>query len=392
MRTPRLALLAALCSCDAGDSTADPGSGKADDAGQVSVQDPCQRAHDDWLLNEYAPLSCAEGPDCVGRTDLSSAPKCEGEPSYAAWDLAFQKHVATPSLQQIFAARNAFMVPGSDHAGDYGRYVSACEPTSELRSAHESLLAIQPAADLFDYQHNGLARYWTGMLATAFPLPHRAQLFAAGDGRTICGALPSSEDLQNCGAEPSLFLNGSEQQMLDLLESSLPKPQVDGAFAAWLEVYFDVLTSAENDLQFRFPRATDQGLAPYELQFFERLRNMAPTPQGERDSAAWVAKHLVLLASHDLESVDDAIHVGLWEASRPVNIVGPQAYAQWLGVDLIALGLVLLHDQPAAREQLLRFKPCARDSKELEAFETIRVRAEGLPPDAAKDAEPSVCP
>lgn len=364
-----VALVASAAGCQGPFDAHTDGSGAGGKADGET--DACQAEHDRWLLLEYAPLGCDDGPTCVGRASLDSRPSCEGAPDHATWMMAYDKHIFAPWLLRYNAARNDFMMRSSAYFEDHDRFVEVTAPTEAEAAAHAAMLAVPFAADAFDYKW-WLGRYETLLLEVGFPL--RSQNNLEVDGREVCGD-PFEGQPFACPYEPALLLDSSEETMLSWFEDFMPAASNDGLLAEWSAFYYAFLASgATFDLiQFEFPLYSERGLAHHELAFFERLRGIRPAGGGAEDSQRWLSHFLILLETAELSLVDQELRVELFEASRPEELVGLAAYETWLGIDRLLgsddlTGFAGVSDDDAKLDRLLAVKPCARDEDELAAF------------------------
>ncbi len=375
-----------------GDDTA----GKADRAGDATCD-----AYVEWLVYEYAPVDCEEGPSCAGRAPVEARPPCGPEGADAAhlsWRNAYLKHVQAPWLSRWNQAQADFIWRGDVEQGqinpwfsDQDRFAAEAAFTEDERAAHAALLAVQPTpTDAGSYHFVWLEPYLTVLSQLAFPSTPDLHSHSVPTGRDVCG--DPHLDAPPCPWEPSLFLNAGEAEALDLLAEARPTPTEDGAYEEWLGHYTGYLGRGANLdlLGFEFPLRSEQGLAPYEEAFFARLRSVAPRAVGERDSDGWMGKYLVFVQTARLELADERLRLSMVEEVRPDVLVGAPAYESWLGVDLVGLGLAQTEDAEL-RGRLLEHKPCARTDEELVRFdEAYRLYRDLAGEDPA--AAPQVCP
>jgi len=385
-------IVAFVTSCGSSPTTESlpSGGGKAD---EISV-DQCQEQQNGWLIFEFAPLACEDGPACVGKVALDSRPQCDGQPDHATWTLVWDKHIFGPWMLRRNQAHEAFMMADSPDFLDHQKYVQKIAVTAEELAAHQALLSVPRNADLFDVTI-WRDRYSTLLHVLAFPLYSQSSTaIGTSDGRMICGD-PFLYQEQQCAHEPALYLDASEKQFLSLFEALLPVVEEDGALAEWVDLYLEYLIGGQATadlLHFEFPRLTEKGLAPYELAFFERLRSLAPPAKGEVDSEHWVSWYTVCLSGANLSLTDEVLQLGLYELTRPEQLVGAGAYTRWLGADLLGLGFAADSTDENKLPRLMLAKPCARDQAELQKMQQV---FDAFTPDAPtadlKLAAPALC-
>jgi len=369
-----------------------PVGGKADGA-----DDACVQEHNLWLTLDYAPLDCEEGPACVGQVELESMPECDGQPDYATWRAAWDRHIYRPIMRRRTWARDEYTMPESPYFLDHERFVQMTAATDAEVSAHAAMLSVSHTPDSWDYI-DWLQRYEAILYRVASPLTSQANLAAVeGNGRNVCGdpfAFEATSRL--CDHEPALFLSSSEHQLLSLLEDAAPAIEGDGPSAQWTRLYHEMLAGGETArerLAFEFPIESEQGLAQYELEFFERLRSMRPTPVGTQDSDVWMSYYAMMLLSADLDLGDQVLQLDLFESVRPPVLVGVPAYAAWLHPDLLDLIRASGNQDENKLQRFLAVKPCARDDAELEGFQSV-FASEELPtatPEEVALLAPATC-
>ncbi|MGE0549687.1 MAG: hypothetical protein AB7O24_24745 [Kofleriaceae bacterium] len=338
--------------------------------GKADGEDACQTAHDDWLGYQYAPVTCEDGPSCVGLAAIETAPSCKGAPKYSWWRFLYDRHVHLPWLLRRNAATAEFILRDSPHFGDHEKFVAALAPTPEEQAAHDKMIAITTApVEAYEFDYDWLQSHY--FLLYEFGTPVERQGSSVINKRGMCGVHP---DVQApCPDEPPLFLNSSELTMLAWSLQTAPSVRDDdGAFARWTKPYFDLLTpSALSSLQFEFPLFTGLGLASYELEFYAAVRSSAPAARGPTDSADWLRWYLVFLETVRFTLSDDVLQLDLFEASRPAQLVGLPAYELWLGTGPNGDGFGSISKSPEHLDRLLANKPCARDEVELSDMQAV---------------------
>ncbi len=367
------ALLLSLTACGADSNGEDTNTVATNTGKGDQVESSCTSEHNAWLLNDFAPLLCEDGPTCVGRVSLDTRPTCQGEPDYDTWTLVWDKHIFVPIMLRRNAALDAFMLRESPHFLDREQFITDTAPTQDELRAHRALLEIPRYVEAFDFDM-WIGRYETLLGDFAFPLYSQANTLSVGNGRNVCLDPFSFEESEyNCEHEPTLFLNESEKATLALFESFRPEAGSDGPFAAWTGVYFSFLAGSTTAdlLHFQFPFATENGLAGYELEFFGRLRNVAPKAEGEADSEGWMGRYTMLLSTAHLSDSDQSLQLDLFEVTRPAQLVGLPAYESWLGTDILESGFLEVSNDSEKLDRLLAVKPCARDAEELASLQSV---------------------
>ncbi len=345
-----------LAACDSAEPEQDL-SGKKDEQ--------CQQSHNNWLLEEYAPFRCDDGPACVGRVTLDTMPSCPGAADYDTWRNVYNKHIRDRWLANYLQAENKFVLRDSPDFGDHALFVARTAPTDEQRAAHEKMLAVRPGSETpAGYDLFWLASHQLLLEKFGTWLPLQTQVIS--DGRQICGDPLVAQP--PCPDEPALFLNASERMMLSMSLETAPEVEGDGALGSWADTYFDFMTSGSSTefMNFEFPEFTS-GLGSYELAFYASVRESMPPAVGEADSKHWLRKYLLLLETGDFSFTGEVLQVDLFGESRPPQLVGLPAFELWLGDDLTG-GYTLISGDARKLDRLLEVKPCARSEAELQAM------------------------
>jgi len=357
--------VATACADGGGDDgSVTPGGGKADDG----VSENCITEWTRWFLERYAPMSCADGPACVGKVSLSTRPSCDGGVAHDTWMLGLKKHVLIPWSAREAAAQSAFYAYDTPAHQNTALYAEAVQPTAAEHAAFDRLLAVRVLATADDYAP------WFADLAVwieGLARPVRSMNNATVGGRLLCVGV----DLAQCHAEPSLLLNPGEREVLRLIERAAPAVTADGHFATWVSDYFGFLAGGDeaSTTGFVFPETDmEPSLFPYEYAFFEYLLSLAPDAVGERDSLAWFDHYTAVVLGTELDQQNSLERLVLFETSRPAALVGLPAYTSFLGTDDGLSGLALFEGDDADKVALiLGAKPCARTDTELQAMQAL---------------------
>ena len=351
------ALATCLFACGALEESPDSDLSRADES--------CVQQHNLWLTLEYAPLTCEDGPDCVGRVPLDTMPACDGRAAFSSWSLAWFKHVQLPWTLRRGTAMEEFALADSPQFQDRDRFVEQTQPSESEKDAHDALLTV---LDLETVSYSSWFDRYSSLLSDlAFPLYSQATVASSLHGRNTCGDPFAFEQVDfACNHEPSLFLNPSEEAILDLVRDFRPTTSIDGDLGQWIEFYDDYLHANElSTRDFVFPTRSGRGLAGYELAFFEHLQTVQPLQAGPIDSAAWIGLHTVMLSTVDFSESDHVLQLDLFRATKPTVLTGTSAYESWIGADTLGLGFLDVHSDLRKLERLLVLKPCAHTDDQV---------------------------
>ena len=377
------ALLASLVAgCLTGPAPSDDGprgNGKADGGDSA-----CTTTYVEWLILTYKPAVEAKPLDAARATELTAlaaSRPCQGialtSTAWTTWIDTANLEAFAPYFHQHADAMVGYLMPARPEHGDYDAYVRNTAVRDATRRAVQAIEAVRPivSVDRLDMKE------WIDL--------YHAQ----------------AEEVLTRVFDPALigtregyyFLNAGEREALDLFASTRPKPTQthDGAFAAWIEEYGDVLQhgfSIDQEDDYRAGVACSQDAQDVcdREAVLDRMVALAPPAHGDEDSTEWMWQ-LSLWASLEATSqapfeATDRQQLARIDAVRPMKLSGEGAYKVWLEI----VADVGDHAEVMA-SSVTRAKPCASGTAADTDYAAFKAANASLDSSVLASAAPAAC-
>lgn len=359
--------------------------GKAD--GDGAPNEACSASYIEWMLLEFKPALAAKPIDSERAAELEvlahEAP-CRGELlnpiAFTTWFDVMAFAAFTPYFRQHSAATVGFLLNGSPDRGNYDTWLLRTQPTEATRL---TVRVMEGARGSFVIDRLSMDEWINHYHVMAELVLHRlfdpSQLLSYVEGYWT--------------------LNAGEAAMLDLLGETRPKAGQDGAYAAWVDEYGEILRagiSIDSDDDYVAANST-LGCEAHEVapcgreRFLDRFTALRPAPRGDVDSEQWMWE-LSLWASLASTSsgiyvANDSAQVARVDAVRPTKLSGDGAYRVWL--EVVGDTATASNPEPYTRS-VLPAKPCTRSEADAH-FAAFVAEHPALPQTVRAAAMPAPC-
>lgn len=366
-------VIATGCVASTPDGAAGGSGGKGD-----GVDEACTQQYVEWMLSDYKAAVVGQPLTPARITELEALARqapCRGEAlgatAFTTWLDVTSLTTYAPYFQQHADATIGFLMNGRPERGDYDAYLRA---TAVKPATRDSWRVMKAAKPIVTVDRQGMSEWLDIYQANAEELTH-----------------PLSDPALYSQVEGYWTLDPGEAGFLDLLAESRPTQFQDGAFAAWIDAYGDILKDgvsidAEDDFVAGYPRS------PARDAFLDRYRALAPTARGPGDHEQWMWE-LDLWASL-AASADDATRADYQgqldrvDTVRPAELRGAGTYRVWLQAvgDTAATGAT-----PVFEASVMPAKPCVEGDGDA-AYATFLAANPALPAEIRTQAAPTTCP
>lgn len=345
----------------------------------------CTTSYVDWMLLTFKPALEAK-PINAGRLAeldaLARTMPCRGTAltglGWTTWTDVNGYVAFAPYFQQHADAMVGYLMPSRPTHGDYAAYVTATAVREQTRNAVKAIELTRPIVSV--------AKQEMSEWVDVYRVEAEEVLTRVFDPALIGST------------EGYYTLNPGEQAFLDLVASTGPKPTQtrDGAYAAWIELYSDVLLhgfSIDSDDDYLSgigcTAATPDVCAREKI--LDRLVKLAPPARGEADSTKWMWElslwaSLAATSTGPYQPTDEA-QLARIDAIRPAKLRGEGAYKVWLSIVADVAG-----HAKVMTGSVMPAKPCASGPAAAADYATFRTANGTLAVSTIASAAPVACP
>ncbi|MBL0214905.1 MAG: hypothetical protein IPQ07_13600 [Myxococcales bacterium] len=360
----------------------DPGNpdGKAD-GGDAA----CTTSYVDWLLSTYKPALEAKPIDAARLTELgvlAQTMPCRGTAltgvAWTTW-IDVNSYVAfAPYFTQHADAMVGYLMPSRPTHGDYGAYVAATAVREPTRNAVKAIELTRPIVSLERLEMSE----WLDL----YQVEAEEVLTRVFDPALIGNT------------EGYYTLNAGEQAFLDLVASTGPKPSQtrDGAYAAWIDLYGEVLQhgfsiDADDDYRSGLGCTAANPDVCARDKILDRVVKLAPPAHGDEDSTQWMWElslwaSLAATSTGPYQPTDEA-QLARINAVRPAKVRGEGAYKVWLSI----VADVATHAD-VMTGSVMPAKPCATGPAAAADYAAFKTANGALSASTIASAAPIACP